>query len=149
MRILLCFDIYFNFLTHHDAHTHIKQVNILLMCFNMESFFDDDTFLKYLITETHIYIYIYPVWNEFYSHIGELPDEREMYLYTPYQFVPDTYMNKPSFFNQWISINQNKNIILNNYEVYHTVVTYYDDHHNQNNQNKESDISYKSSSRSQ
>jgi len=102
----------------NDSRIRINDVDILLLCFNMESFFVDDTFFKYLIFEA------YPLWNSFYPHIGELPDERSVYLYAPYEFLPDVYVERFVFFDEWTRINDGKQIFINVGEVYYTKVTY-------------------------
>jgi antitoxin component YwqK of YwqJK toxin-antitoxin module len=97
----------------------ISDINTLIQCFLMESFFADDTFFVYLMSQA------YGMWNEFYQHISSLPDERLVYLYSPYWFVPNKYMNKESFFKDWFKLNANKNIMLNGKNLYHTDVTYH------------------------
>jgi len=102
------------------------DVNIIVpLCFDMESYFADNEFLRYLM------FLVYPIWKDFYPTISKVPDERLVYLYTPYEFVPSEYMNNPSFFKTWLEINQNSKITLNGNEVYHTDVEYshdYDDY---------------------
>jgi len=143
------FDIYLNFL--NDKQIIINDIDTLLLCFDMESFFADNEFFKYLISQC------YPLWREFYPHINTLPDDRSVYLYSPYEFVPSKYMDKDSFFDEWLDINQNKQVVLNykpstmlsspsyshlslpsqstyrnNGENYNTDVVYYDDNNNIN-----------------
>ena len=98
----------------------IDNVNKLFNCFNMETFFANDTFFNYLMQQA------YTMWNDFYPCINCLPDVRMVYLHTPYELVPEMYMNTPSFFQEWIQINQNTKIAINGY-VYSNNITYYDD----------------------
>ena len=99
----------------------INDTDDLVLCFFMETFFADSTFFIYLMQQA------YDIWDEFYPNISLLPDERLIYLYTPYELIPDKYKNRESFFKEWLSINANKNIVLNGNsdEVYHTDVAYY------------------------
>jgi len=127
------FDFYLDFLNGNPLT--INDVNILLDCFDMESFFADDEFFTYLMSQA------YSMWNEFYPLIETLPDERLIYLHSPYGVIPTKYFSMPSFFNEWLNINQNKRIILNgnpvmtssnqsydDSEIYRTSVTHYDNH---------------------
>ena len=99
----------------------IDDINILFLCFFMETFFVDTSFFIYLMKQA------YGIWNEFYPNIKLLPDERSIYLHTPYEFVPKTYMDRESFFNEWLGINANKDAVLcqQSTEIYHTDVKYY------------------------
>jgi len=108
-----------NKVIYPDNLLSIDDVDTLLLCFDMESFFADQAFFVYLMRQT------YKVWNSFYQHVPSLPDERLVYLYTPYEFVPEKYMNRPPFFKEWLEINANSKVVLNGNEVYYTDVTYY------------------------
>jgi len=132
VRLIPVFDIYIDFLNRNPRSINnikqsIKSVSDILTCFDMESYFADNKFFKYLISQT------YTMWDEFYPNISKLPDDRTVYLYTPYEFVPHKYMSNPVFFNRWVYINQNKYITLkrNNgllaqrNEIHYTYTTYY------------------------
>jgi len=106
--------------TYPDNLFSIRNTKTLLLCFNIESFFADQTFFVYLMRQA------YEVWDRFYRYIPYVPDERMIYLYTPYEFVPDKYRNLQTFFDAWIKINANREIVLNGNEVYHTDVAYHD-----------------------
>lgn len=99
----------------------INDVNQLLLCFFMESFFVDSSFLIYLIGQAH------GLWKDFLPHIQRLPDERTIYLYSPYEFIPDDYRQKASFFDEWLALNDNKQVILNrdNSKIYYIQVSYH------------------------
>jgi len=49
---------------------------------------------------------VYSSWKEFYPYINTLPNERSIYLHSPYEFVPPVYIDNVGFFNEWLSINQ-------------------------------------------
>ena len=85
----------------------------------MEAFFADNTFFVYLMKQA------YDIWVEFYLYIPSLPDDRLVYLYTPYEFVSRKHIDKPSFFKEWLTINANKEIVLTGKGTYHTKVTYH------------------------
>jgi len=105
---------------HHSDLPAINDVKTLALCFVMESFFADSTFFAYLISQAH------GIWSAFHLHIPSLPDDRSVYLHSPYEFVPGKYRNRPSFFKDWLAINHNKEVVVNGNEIYHTRVTYYD-----------------------
>jgi hypothetical protein len=116
-RYSFVFGIYLDFLYRKDHG--INDVNVLLLCFDMESYFADEQFFEYLMSQAYV------MWSTFYPTISSVPDERLVYLYTPYEFVPHKYMSNPSFFNEWLDINQNKKITIDGNEMYHTDVRYY------------------------
>jgi len=97
----------------------ISDINVLFLCFFMDIFFGDSVFFPYLMKQA------YGIWHGFYPTISLLPDERLIYLYTPYELIPDEYMNRESFFREWLQINANTAITLNGNNLYHTDVTYY------------------------
>ena len=110
-------------ITCHGSLPTINDVKTLTLCFVMESFFADNTFFVYLMRQA------YSVWNEFFSlySISQSQYEMLIYLYTPYEFIPEEYRNRPSFFKDWLAINANKEVVLcgQGNDVYHTIVTYY------------------------
>jgi len=93
----------------------------------------DSEFFIYLIPQ------VYKMWDKFYPYIEDVPDAQSIYLYCPYEFVPDHVMNNQSFYNKWLRINQNRTITLNRQsfdshlpssnlqynDVYYTDVQYY------------------------
>lgn len=99
----------------------ISSAEQLVACFMLESLFSDDKFLDYCLLQ------VYHIWDSFRPLISSLPDERWMYLRTPYEFVPDKYMSVVDFFHQWLSLNRNKTVTLNSNEVYYTKLESYDD----------------------
>jgi len=119
------FNIYFDFLAGKYISEQIRckfdnDINYLLLCFNMESYFNDSIFFKYLIKQSHY------VWDKFYKHIDTLPDPQMVYLYSPYEYVPGIYMNKSCFFNEWLIINQRGPVLINGNKQCHMVYTFYD-----------------------
>jgi len=115
------FNIYLAFLYGNlNPHGGIKNVNTLISCFKMESFFIDGDFFEYLMDQAH------SLWDQFVPLISQTPDERLVYLYSPYEFVPTKYMDRDTFFNEWLKINSNINIVLNGNAIYYTNTIYYD-----------------------
>jgi len=53
----------------------------------MEMYFADDTFLVYLMGQA------YKMWDMFYPHVASLPNQAAIYLYCPFEFVPNKYIN--------------------------------------------------------
>jgi len=99
-----------------------NNIDYLITCFDMESYFVDDNFFEYLIEQ------IRNEWNNIYKYINTMPNARSIYLHLPYDFIPDIYINNLHFFNEWISLNENKVISCNRYkDEYMTVTSYYDD----------------------
>jgi len=101
---------------YHDELPVISDVKPLCLCFFIETFFADSVFFGYLIRQA------YTIWDELYPCIPSLPDERSVYLYTPYEFVPKDYMSRESFFSEWLTINANKLVSLSGSRTYHTDV---------------------------
>ena len=129
-RYLPVIDIYLDFINkisydeegkvvYPDSLRVINNIETLILCFYMESFFGDSAFLVYLMGQA------YNMWNEFLPHIEGLPGERLIYLYTPYEFVPWHHIDTPSFFKEWLAINGNTEIVLNGKYHYFTEVVYY------------------------
>lgn len=110
---------YINFL--HDKPTLIDKPKKLLLCFLMSSYFDDSIYFKYLINET------YKIWTIFKPYISNLPFDlqREFYLYIPHEFVPIDFIEKPTFYEQWLEINKNNLITLDGKSEYIINVKYY------------------------
>jgi len=102
----------------NDKPIIINDVDTLLICFKMESFFADDKFLKQLICMSYL------LWKDFYPHINELPNARTVYLHTPYEFLPDAHIKTSTFFNEWIHLNQDREITVNGDGAYQTKVQY-------------------------
>jgi len=104
---------------HSDNLIIIDDIDNLLLCFLMQSFFDDDIFLVHLMEQA------YNVWDEFHPRIPTLSNDRTVYLYSPCEFVPNSYMDSDTFFREWLNINVNKIVVLKGEDRYHTDVTYY------------------------
>ena len=111
-----------------DVRQSIPTVDTLILCFKMESYFTDDKFFKYLMSKA------YPVWEEFYPRIHELPDEIfGISLHSLWIRSRCIYINRPLFFKEWLQINQNKGVMLYGKKVYHTDTKYYDNISSGNN----------------
>lgn len=92
----------------------------LVRYFEMSSYFGDDDYLFYLMEWALTY------WSVFYLQLDKVPMamKEDIYHHTPYEFLPEDIMDKPSFFKSWLKVNQNTKIMLNANEVYHTEVKY-------------------------
>jgi len=84
-------------------------------------YFDDNTFFTHLINQS------YDIWSDLYSLIHALPNKHLIYLHSPHDYVPSKYTHAhcPTFFKQWLQINENKTII-NGDETCFTDIEYYD-----------------------
>ena len=95
----------------------ITSAEELLQCLAIEDYYEDKDFLIYLIPQAY----------KFWSIVAPyLPDDDEVWLRTPYEFVPSSLRNQEEFFNDWLAINANKEVVLDGNRVYHTDLTYYD-----------------------
>lgn len=114
---------YFTFLndktTNNINITDVKQLFTSLLIAN---YFGDNTYFQHLIKECH------KIWSKFESSIPLFPQDiqKEIYLYTPYEFVPKWYLSDSTFFERWLYNNKNKETILNGSEKYHTKIQYHD-----------------------
>lgn len=86
----------------------------------MSLLLEDMVYFSYLMSSA------YRMWDEFYPKINLLPPliQWEIYLFTPYDYVPENYFEYQTFLSQWIKNNQDKRIILNGDEVYMTETRY-------------------------
>jgi len=97
-------NVYTDFL--HNNNVSIANVKILLQCFYLESFMVDNMFFIYLMSQA------YKIWDEFYPCVNNTPNDRLVYLYCPYEFIPSKYMDDPHFYKEWLQINKNKIVTL-------------------------------------
>lgn len=108
---------YFNYLSSQCEK--INNLKTLLLCFDMETYFDDQQYFQYLIQCA------YWIWFEFHPHISSLVNERDIYLYSPYEFLPDNYKDNKQFFKEWRKMNENKMIEINGV-IYRADITHPD-----------------------
>ena len=110
---------YIDYLTGEPGK--ITTVGELKHCFEMETLFDNKHYFVYLMSQA------YNIWNEFYPLIASFPEDKqkEIYLHTPYEFVPNDLISKQLFFDAWLEINKNTIVTLNGNEQFHTDFKYY------------------------
>jgi len=106
-------------LVYPDNLPVIDDAKTLSVCFYMESFFDDQVFFGYLMKQA------YAMWSKFLPLIDGCPHDRQIYLYSPYEFVPVQYRESPIFFEEWLTINANKEIVLEGDVTYYNQVWYH------------------------
>jgi hypothetical protein len=112
-------DIYINYVRAEPPV--ITDIDDIRKCLDISTYLDDPKFFVYLMQQ------ILNNWNNLKVAVYEQtnPDiQREMYLHCPYEFVPETYMGKPTFSREWLEINKNRDVEVNGDELYHTVVKY-------------------------
>ena len=110
------FHFYVDFLLGHKPT--IFTAEELLQCLAIEDYYEDKEFLIYLVSQA------YKFWSTIFPY---LPDDDEVWLRTPYEFVPVDLRNQEKFFNDWLELNANKQVVLNDNEIYYTNLTYYDE----------------------
>jgi len=109
------FHFYIDFL--FGRRSTITSVEELLQCLAIEDYYEDKDFLIYLVSQAY----------KFWSIVAPyLPDDDEVWLRSPYEFVPGSLRNQEKFFNDWLELNANKQVVLNDNEIYYTNLTYYD-----------------------
>ena len=96
----------------------ITSAEELLQCLSIEDYYEDKEFLIYLVSEA------YKFWSIVTPY---LPDDDEVWLRSPYEFVPVNLRTQQAFFDDWLAINANKEVVLDDNRVYHTDLTYYDE----------------------
>lgn len=111
-------DIYINFL--RDSSNEVTNGKEIALCFDMYSYFLHDDYFPSVLKLA------YDNWSEFYPHLKDLNRElrEEIYLYTPYKFLPEAVVNNPIFFQSWLKQNQDKIITLNNVNIHRNEVEY-------------------------
>jgi len=110
------FHFYVDFLLGHKPT--IFTAEELVQCLAIEDYYEDKEFLIYLVSQA------YKFWSTIFPY---LPDDDEVWLRTPHEFVPSSLRNQEKFFNDWLAINANKEVVLDGNRVYHTDLTYYDE----------------------
>jgi len=101
----------------------IGDTQTLLTCFELESYFIDETFFRYLMVQ------VYRLWSNFQQCISRLPNDRLFYLHIPYPLVPERFTMSSSFRDEWLTINGDsqikicsKSTFTNYYTLYCTLV---------------------------
>lgn len=98
-----------------------SQPGILCRCFELESYFVDDSFFDFLMKQ------VYEIWDSFQPYTTELPDSRLFYLYVPWQLIPEKFAINPNFCRDWVSHNNDIDIIIksrDDYTCYTTKAAY-------------------------
>ena len=93
------FHFYVDFLLGHKPT--ITSAEELLQCLAIEDYYEDKDFLIYLVSQS------YKFWSIIFPY---LPDDDEVWLRTPYEFVPGNLRNQEKFFNDWLELNANKKL---------------------------------------
>jgi len=93
------FHFYIDFL--FGRRSTITSVEELLQCLSIEDYYEDKDFLIYLVSQA------YKFWSTIFPY---LPDDDEVWLRSPYEFVPGSLRNQEKFFNDWLAINANKKL---------------------------------------
>jgi len=110
------FHFYIDFLLSRKSI--VTSAEELLQCLAIEDYYEDKDFLIYLVSQA------YKFWSTIFPY---LPDDDEVWLRSPYEFVPVNLRTQQAFFDDWLAINANKEVVLDDNRVYHTDLTYYDE----------------------
>jgi len=102
------FHFYVDFLFDHKPK--ISTVEGLVVCLAIEDYYEDAEFLIYLVSQA------YRFWSIVLPY---LPNDIEVWLRTPYEFISANLKTQENFFDKWLKLNANKQIILNGDEVVH------------------------------
>ena len=111
---------YINFM--HGRASEIVSAKKLADCFNMNTFFLDTEYLKYLIRQ------LYQHWSAYSQQaLDSISDPdllREIYLHLPLPFIPESYKLKPTFIKEWLTNENNKKVLLDgNIQTVNTTVS--------------------------
>ena len=90
----------------------------LVQSLAIEDYYEDKEFLIYLISQA------YKFWSVVFPY---LPDDIEVWLRSPYEFIPVDLRTQEKFFDKWLELNTNKEVVLDGDKVYHTDLSYYDE----------------------
>lgn len=80
-------------------------------CFELASYFDDDEYFRHLIN------YVCSRWYEVASVVIKYSNRdlrRKMFLYLPYSFLPEESRYNQVFFQEWLQLNENSKIGIEN-----------------------------------
>jgi len=110
------FHFYIDFLLSRKSI--VTSAEELLQCLAIEDYYEDKDFLIYLVSQA------YKFWSTIFPY---LPDDDEVWLRSPYEFVPVNLRTQQAFFDDWLAINANKQVVLDDDKIYHTDLTYYDE----------------------
>jgi len=91
---------YINFL--HGKPSEIVSASKLLTAFEMDTYFLDVGYFKYLIAQLLQHWSVYS--QEFFQLLTDDDLFREICLFLPLPLVPDFYIFKPSFIREWLKI---------------------------------------------
>ena len=106
-----------------DKRLEVNDADMIIKCLSLACYLFDDDYIQYVMSQA------YRCWARFNNIITSLHEDllREVYLYSPYPFVPEVYMSNPHFFKSWLQINGNKTITINEY-MHYCVKVQYDEH---------------------
>lgn len=101
---------YVYFLTHEKRPVVVDQ-DILNGCLEIYHITEDKNYFCHLMGQLHkFWTLLSPILygDEVHPHV-----KQDIYLYCPYQVLPKSYLNNKVFFNEWLKLNLNKEIVLN------------------------------------
>ena len=111
---------YVSFIDEEKQPIYSKEQMVKYL--SQQSYFDDETYLKYLVSEllsNWSYMVTVP-----YTALN-VDIQYDVFLYLPYEFVPERgegwYFNNELFSKEWMKINTNSKIVVNGNEEHHCI----------------------------
>jgi len=98
--------------TPENRQSVIVDPDVMIDCLRIYSVTGDNNYFKYLVTQ------LYKFWT-LLSPVLYLPNDVDdnvkwdLYLHTPHLLLPKPYINNSKFFDVWLELNLNKEIVIN------------------------------------
>jgi len=83
-----------------NVYGTITDVDTLIRCFHLESYFIDEWFLDYLMVQA------YGMWDEVQLRTKELPNDELFYLHVPFPLIPSYLIRQASFCRDWVKVQE-------------------------------------------
>jgi len=106
-----------NYIKHLNTSCEIiKDVDRLILCFNLATYFVDDNYFQYCVQQLlNNWSYMFTVvYTEFMLDL-----RYAVFLRCPHDFLPRSFVNNKVFIDEWRKLNQNKVITVNGNETYY------------------------------
>jgi len=106
----------------------VSSKELIISCYDLVSYVVDIEFFNYVMQQLldNWSLLSYTIYNEINPDL-----QRDIFLHLPYQLIPQLHMKSYSFRNEWVNINNGKQITVNHVETYQTTVTYWNDNKQQ------------------
>ena len=90
----------------------------LTKCFDMFTYFDDKQYFTYLVNK------LFDRWTSLSTVIVHLDPilQYDIYLQSPYDVIPQSYLDNIKFFSTWLDTNKTTNLVLDKNVIYHRTI---------------------------